>query len=212
MNTGYNGSTGAPMLNNENAIADYVYRSAHTGTVAGKELTKLFFGAPARKSYYLGCSSGGRQGFKEAQDFPEDFDGILAGSPALALPRLVAWGAYLSQIVGAANSDTFITEQNWALIQAEILRQCDKIDGAADGILENPDMCQFVPEVLLCKNGKTKGCLTSKQAEAVRNIFSPFYGLDGQLLYPRMQPGISAKRGLFYFNGLPSGLAEVSFL
>ncbi|KAF9460926.1 ferulic acid esterase [Collybia nuda] len=209
MNTGYNSSTAAPMLNNENAIADYAYRSAHLGTVAGKEVTKVFYGAPSRKSYYLGCSSGGRQGFKEAQDFPEDFDGILAGSPALALTRVVSWGAYLSQAVGSPDSDTFITDDKWALIQEEVLRQCDKIDGAADGILENPDMCQFVPEVLLCDGARTTRCLTPKQAEAVRNIFSPVYGVDGKLLYPRMQPGINTKRVVpFYFNGLPSDLSE----
>lgn len=211
MNTGYNGSSGAPLLHNSNAIADYVYRSAHTGTVAGKELTKLFYGAPSRKSYYLGCSSGGRQGFKEAQEFPGDFDGILAGAPALALTRLVSWGGYLSQTVGSPDSETFVTAENWALVYDELLRQCDKLDGVVDGLLENPNQCDFIPEVLVCKHGWKKGCLTPKQVEAVRNVFSPLYGVDGQLLLPRMPPGINTKREVpFYLNGQPSHLTEVS--
>ncbi|ESK85513.1 feruloyl [Moniliophthora roreri MCA 2997] len=208
MNTGYNGSTAAPMLNNPNAIEDYAYRSVHTGTVAGKELAKQFYGVPSRKSYYLGCSSGGRQGFKEAQDFPEDFDGILAGAPALALTRIVSWGAYLTNTVGAPDSETYITPDQWALVYDELLRQCDKLDGSVDGLLEDPDMCQFTPEVLICKKDQKSGCLTPKQAEVVNKIHSPFYGLNGELLYPRMQPGVNMKRQKFYVDGNPSALAE----
>ncbi|KAF5344249.1 hypothetical protein D9758_012351 [Tetrapyrgos nigripes] len=209
MNTGFNGSTGAPMLNNPNAIADYAYRSVHMGTTAGKELTKQFYGSASRKSYYLGCSSGGRQGFKEAQDFPEDFDGILAGAPALGLPRIVAWGNYLSQAVGPPDSETFLTPPLWALVYDEVLKQCDKLDGTEDGLLEDPNKCDFLPETLLCVKGQKKACLTSNQVEAVRKIFSPMYGLNGELIYPRMQPGINTKRQMpFYFDGSPSFLSE----
>jgi len=210
MNTGFNGSTAAPMLRNPNAIADYAYRSVHTGTVAGKELLRQFYGSSARKSYYLGCSSGGRQGFKEAQEFPEDFDGILAGAPALGLTRIVSWGNHLSKSVGSPDSDSFLNPASWGLVYDEVLKQCDKLDGAVDGLLEDPDLCNFTPEVLICAKGQKKGCLTSKQVEAVRSIFSPLYGLDGRLIYPRMQPGINTKRQVpFYFDGNPSALAEV---
>ncbi|TCD71998.1 Tannase and feruloyl esterase [Steccherinum ochraceum] len=208
MNAGFNGSTAEPMLNNPNAIEDYAYRSVHTGTVAGKALTSAFYEAPARKAYYLGCSSGGRQGFKEAQDFPDDFDGILAGAPALGLARIVSWGAYLFQQVGEPSSDSFLPPELWAVVYDEVLRQCDKLDGAADGLLEDPDMCNFTPEVLICGKGGKEGCLTSSQAAAVRGVFSPFYGLDGKLLYPQMSPGINTRRLLpFYLDGNPSPLA-----
>lgn len=213
MNSGHNGSSATAMLHDSNAIADYAYRSVHTGTVAGKQLTKQFYGSASHKSYYLGCSSGGRQGFKEAQEFPQDFDGILAGAPALALTRIVSWGAHLSQTVGPSDSDTFIAPALWALVYDEMMKQCDKLDGAVDGLLEDPNMCHFTPEVLICHKGQKKECLTSKQAEVVRNVFNPVYGLDGRLLYPRMQPGVNTKRVVpFHLNGNPSSLAEVSRL
>lgn len=210
MNAGFNGSTAAPMLNNPETIADYAYRSAHTGTVAGKALTAQFYGSPANKSYYLGCSSGGRQGFKEAQEFPDDFDGILAGAPALALPQIVSWGGYLYQQV--RSSEGYLTPELWAIVYDEVLKQCDALDGAKDGLLEDPDMCNFTPEVLICKKGQGEGCLTPKQAAAVRGVFSPYYGFKGELVYPRMQPGINTRRLLpFYLNGDPSQLLVVSF-
>ncbi|KAJ3776995.1 putative feruloyl esterase B-1 [Lentinula raphanica] len=208
-NNGHSGTRGFAFLNNPDAIADYAYRSVHTGVVVGKELVKSFYGFPSRKSYFLGCSTGGRQGFKEAQDFPADFDGIVAGAPAIAFTRLVSWGGVLYKATGDPRSDTFLTPNLWAVVYDEVLRQCDALDGAKDGLLEDPSLCQFTPETLICSEGQTSDCLTGKQADTVRTIFSPFYGLDGQLLYPRMQPGINTKAHVpFYFEGSPSSLIE----
>ncbi|KAJ3840317.1 ferulic acid esterase [Lentinula raphanica] len=208
-NNGHNGTSGFAFLNNPNAIADYAYRSVHTGVVAGKELVNSFYRSPFRKSYFLGCSSGGRQGFKEAQDFPTDFDGIVAGSPAFAFTRIISWGGALHKATGDPESDTFLTPELWAVVYDEVLRQCDALDGAKDGLLEDPNLCQFTPETLICSEGQTSDCLTGKQADTVRTIFSPFYGLDGRLLYPRMQPGINTKKHVpFYFEGIPWDLTE----
>ncbi|KAJ4483742.1 ferulic acid esterase [Lentinula aciculospora] len=208
-NNGHNGTSGSAFFNNPNAIADYAYRSVHTGVVVGKELAKQFYGFPFSKSYFLGCSSGGRQGFKAAQDFPEDFDGIIAGAPALALTRVISWGGALYKATGDPASENFVTPELWAAVYDEVLRQCDALDGAIDGLLEDPGMCQFTPETLICSRGQTSDCLTGKQAETVRSIFSPFYGLDGELLYPRMQPGINTKKQVpFYFQGVPWDLTE----
>ncbi|KAJ3986743.1 putative feruloyl esterase [Lentinula detonsa] len=208
-NNGHNGTSGFAFLNNPNAIADYTYRSVHTGVVVGKELVKQFYGFPFHKSYFLGCSSGGRQGFKEAQDFPADFDGIVAGAPAFRLTRIMSWGGALYKATGDSESDTFLTPELWAVVYDEVLRQCDALDGAVDGLLEDPGMCQFTPETLICSKGQTSNCLTGKQAQTVRTIFSPFYSLDGQLLFPRMQPGINTKKQVpFYFEGVPWELTE----
>ncbi|KAF3356967.1 hypothetical protein VdG1_03525 [Verticillium dahliae VDG1] len=87
-NNGHNGTIGEPFLNNPGVIEDFAYRALHLGVVLGKQVTKAFYGKEHTKSYYLGCSTGGRQGFKEAQDFPEDFDGIVAGAPAFAFTNL----------------------------------------------------------------------------------------------------------------------------
>lgn len=81
----------------------------------------------------------------------------------------------------------------WALIHSEILNQCDAIDGAVDGIIEDPMLCRFRPEALLCPpgtaNSTASNCLTSAQVRAVRAAFTDYYGIDGQLVFPRMQPG-----------------------
>lgn len=102
--------------------------------VVGKSITAAFYGQNYTKSYYLGCSTGGREGFKSAQSFPDDFDGIVAGSPALDFPNLNSWSGWLGVDTGFDNtSASFVTKAQWALVHAEVLRQCDGIDGAVDG-------------------------------------------------------------------------------
>jgi len=90
-NNGHNGTSGQAFYMNTEVVADFAYRSLHTGVVVGKEITKAYYQKDYSQSYYLGCSTGGRQGFKEAQDYPDDFDGIVAGAPALAFDNLTSW-------------------------------------------------------------------------------------------------------------------------
>lgn len=90
-NNGHNGTSGEPFYKNTEVVADFVYRSVHTGVVVGKAITEKFYGKKWSKSYYLGCSTGGRQGMKEVQDFPDDFDGVVAGAPAVAFNNLSSW-------------------------------------------------------------------------------------------------------------------------
>lgn len=90
----------------------------------------------------------------------------------------------------------------WALIHQEILNQCDAIDGAVDGIVEDPMLCHFRPEALLCPPGTSGSstCLTSAQVGAVRKAFTDFYGVDGNLIYPRMQPGSELIAQFIYYT------------
>ncbi|KAK5113180.1 putative feruloyl esterase B-2 [Meristemomyces frigidus] len=90
-NNGHNGTSGNAFYQNAEIVADFAWRSVHTGVVVGKELTKAYYQQDYSKSYYLGCSTGGRQGFKSAQDFPDDFDGIVAGAPAVAFDNLTSF-------------------------------------------------------------------------------------------------------------------------
>jgi len=158
----------------------------------GKEITKSFYGSAHKKSYYLGCSTGGRQGFKSVQSYPNDFDGVLAGAPALNFPSLGSWSARFYPIFGNPSSPTYVPIGSlWSLIHQEILNQCDGIDGIVDGIIEDPELCRFRPEALQCSPGITNSttCLTSPQVGAVRAAFTDYYGEDGELIFPRMQPG-----------------------
>ncbi|KUJ14339.1 tannase and feruloyl esterase [Mollisia scopiformis] len=205
-NNGHNGSSGIAFLNNDDVIEDFAYRAVHTGVVIGKQITQKYYGRAHKKSYYAGCSTGGRQGFKMVQDFPTDFDGVLAGCPALNFPSLQSWSGHFQPIFGNPGDDTYVPQgPHWELIHHEILKQCDGLDGVVDGIIEDTRLCRFRPEALQCSpglDGKNGACLTGSQVGAVRNAFTDFYGVDGNLIYPRMQPGSEIMASeQFYANG-----------
>jgi feruloyl esterase len=177
----------------------------HTGVVVGKQISKDFYGKTHDKSYYLGCSTGGRQGFKSAQDFPDDFDGIVAGAPAVAFNNLTSWSGHFYAITGAANSSTFVTMPQWVMVHGDVLKQCDALDGYVDGIIEDPRLCQYDPTGLTCPEGTTNStsCLTPIQVETVKAVFAPLLNAQGDLVYPRFQPGPEIIGSAILFNGQP---------
>lgn len=205
-NNGHNGTSGAPFLNNADIVTDFAYRSVHTGVVIGKEMTKSYYEKEHTKSYYLGCSTGGRQGFKEAQDFPGDFDGIVAGAPALAFNNLSSWSGRGLYVTGPPTAPTFLTPDLWALVHEDLLAQCDGLDGAKDGIIEDNDLCAYRPENLQCSpstgTNSTK-CLTAPQVRTVRTLFTDWYGVNGSIIYPRMNYGSELSAAYIYYNGQP---------
>jgi hypothetical protein len=181
---------------------------------SGKTLTKKLYKKPPSKSYYLGCSLGGRQGIKAAEVFPNDFDGIVAGSPALDFNNLISWRARFFPITGPIGSSDFITSDQWEnLIHNEVLKQCDGLDGVLDGIIEDPTICDFRPEAIMCPSTKNStDCLTPKQVEIVRNVLSPFYDEDGGLIYPAMQPGSEVYAVQKLYAGKPFSYSDVRLL
>ncbi|KAJ7739812.1 tannase and feruloyl esterase [Mycena metata] len=203
---GHDGNDGTPFLNHPEVINDFAFRAVHVEAVIGKELVRAYYGAPVAKSYYLGCSTGGRQGTQAALKFPDDFDGIVGGSPATDFNHLTIWQGIMSHYVGAPISTTapspkFISPALWSVVSAEILRQCDALDGVLDGIITEPDACDFRPEAIQCTAGNTANCLTPIQVETVRNIFTPLFGLQGQLVYPRYTPGAEADHNALQILG-----------
>lgn len=177
----------------------------HTGVQLGKNITAAVYGRVHDKSYYLGCSTGGRQGFKEVQDFPEDFDGLIIGAPALNFNNLNTWSAHFLTITGTPDDPNFISQELWEdLVHEDIMAQCDELDGLRDGILEAPDLCDYNPDGLLCGiDANSTLCLNAAQVEIVRQVLAPMNALNGTMLYPRLQPGAD---GIFrvYLNGVPS--------
>lgn len=148
---------------------------------------------------------------KAADMFPEDFDGMVAGSPAVDFNNLYSWRASFFPLTGAVGSANFIATNMWkTTIHNEVLRQCDGIDGVVDGIIEDPSVCHFNPDTLLCGSGVTNGsaCLSPSQAEIMRKIFSPYDWQNNTLLYPAMNPGgeIMSADGLY--DGQPWQLSE----
>ncbi|KAK3067695.1 tannase [Teratosphaeriaceae sp. CCFEE 6253] len=204
-NNGHNGTRGTAFYKNSEIAADFAYRSVHTGVVVGKAITEKYYASEYTKSYYLGCSTGGRQGFKEVQDFPGDFDGVVLGAPAVAFNNLSSWSGSFLLKTGPTNSSTWLTPADWALVHADILSQCDDLDGVADGILEDPMLCRYTPVILQCSpsGNTTTACLTAAQVHTVKQVFEPYYGANGSLIFPRMQPGSELSDAFIYYTGQP---------
>ncbi|KAJ6629909.1 tannase and feruloyl esterase [Mycena sp. CBHHK59/15] len=203
-NNGHDGDSALRFLDNPEVLNDFAYRAIHVETVIGKQIVKAYYGRPHHKSYYLGCSTGGRQGTQAALKFPNDFDGIIAGAPATDFIHLLHWTGMLARYVGAPNfasSPSYISPASWKIIADEVLKQCDALDGVLDGIITEPDACEFRPEALLCRQNAIRDCLTQPQVEALRKIYSPLYE-GGKLLYPRYDPGAEGSPLIsFLFSG-----------
>ncbi|KAH7349062.1 Tannase/feruloyl esterase [Pyrenochaeta sp. MPI-SDFR-AT-0127] len=207
-NNGHDGMTGQS-FSNRAVVEDFAYRALHTGVVAGKKISQTFYGKKHKKSYYLGCSTGGRQGFKSVQAFPEDFDGVVAGAPAFAFNNLTSWSCSFYPLTGPPSAATFVPLNLWPVVHQDVLKQCDGLDGAKDGILESPDLCNYDPSGLVCGSGQNSSCLTPAQVETVRKVFSPIFDTAGNLVYPRLQPGAEATEAPFaMLNGQPFGAAD----
>ncbi|EOA90253.1 uncharacterized protein SETTUDRAFT_103261 [Exserohilum turcica Et28A] len=207
-NNGHNGTTGKPFLNNAETVVDFAWRSLHTSVETGKTPTTNFYHQPHRKSYYMGCSLGGRQGIKSASRFPADFDGILAGAPAVNFNALVAWRARFFTITGPPSSPDFIPPTAWQTwIHDEILRQCDLLDKVQDGVIEDPSLCNFDPWPLHCSNTSTQTqpekCLNTNQIHQLLAIFSPYTYPSGAPIYPAMQPGSEIRAVDRIYAGAP---------
>ena len=209
-NNGHDGMTGESFLDNADVVEDFAYRALHIGVVIGKKISASFYGAEHSKSYYIGCSTGGRQGMKEAQTFPDDFDGIVSGAPAMAFNNLTSWSSRFLPLTGLPGSPTFIPLDMWPIIAQDILDQCDDNDGVSDGIMESPDLCDYNPETLSCGvSENATNCLTTTQLQTLKSIYSPLLDANGDLVYPRLQPGAELL-GVpqTYFTGQPFGASD----
>ncbi|KAJ6452480.1 tannase and feruloyl esterase [Mycena sanguinolenta] len=196
---GHDGASGLPFLGHPEIINDFAFRAIHAEAVVGKQLVEAYYGRPASKSYFSGCSTGGRQGTQAALRFPSDFDGILAGAPATDSNHLQAWTGILGHYIGATSPDSvvntsasFIPPELWSVVSAEILRQCDELDGVLDGIITEPDDCDFQIDPIRCEANQTTGCVSAVQADALNKIYTSLLDDSGQLIYPRYTPGAEA--------------------
>ncbi|KUJ09331.1 tannase and feruloyl esterase [Mollisia scopiformis] len=203
-NNGHEGNRAEVFYNHSEVLEDFSWRALHTTTQAGKRLVPEFYSNTINKSYFSGCSGAGRQGIKAAEMWPEDYDGIIVGAPAENYNNMQSWVLSFYGKTGDKSSPDFIDAGTWTgLIHTEILNQCDLMDGVADGIIEDPTLCNFRPEALICEGGKIESCLTSAQVEIVRNVFSPLYGYDGKLVFPAMQPGSEEMAVSKLYTGVP---------
>ncbi|KAM0277943.1 hypothetical protein ACHAQH_005487 [Verticillium albo-atrum] len=203
-NNGHNGTTAVTMLNNPDIIEDFAYRALHTGTKSAKKIIKTFYDKKPDQSYFIGCSLGGRMGIKAAELFPEDYDGIVAGAPTVDFNNIQGARAVYYTITGAVGSPDFVSADTWTgLIHDEVLRQCDEIDGVADGIIEIPNKCNFDPRALLCKGSGAQACLNEAQVQQLEKIYAPYEYPDGELIFPRLNPGAEKRAVERLLSGQP---------
>ena len=128
---------GGVFLGHPEKLVDFGYRAVHEMTVAAKAIIDAFYGTAPKLSYWNGCSTGGRQGLMEAQRFPADYDGIIAGAPANPQTRLAAWNVYVGQAALKDPANT-IPSSKYPMIHRAVLNACDALDGLKDGLIGDP--------------------------------------------------------------------------
>jgi len=149
---------------------DYGYRAIHESAVAAKRVIEAYYGRPPQHSYFGSCSNGGRQGLMEAQRYPDDYDGVLAGAPALNPTTGLPTWAWIQQQLDLPGS--YIPKSKLPAIAAATLAACDARDGIKDGVIDDPRACGFDPAVLQCRAAEDDSCLTAPQVRALRAIYS----------------------------------------
>jgi feruloyl esterase len=192
--TGHSTPGGAWALGRPELVIDFAYRAIHETTLKSKAIVEAFYGNAPGKSYFVGCSTGGRQGLMEAQRFPGDFDGIVAGAPANFWTHLMVGSLWAA--TAAPREGTTLTAREFDLLNKEAIKACDAKDGVTDGLIANPPACQFDPQVAQCLGTSGDGCLTPAQVNAAKRIYSPAVNpRTKEVLFPGMPPGSEATWG-----------------
>jgi feruloyl esterase len=186
--TGHAASNPGFAVGHPEKVVDFSHRAVHEMTVKAKAIMAAHYGRGPRFSYWNGCSTGGRQGLMEAQRYPEDFDGIVAGAPASNYTRLCAWRLALEAAV-LKDPARAVGPAKRAMLNRAVLAACDALDGVRDGLLADPRRCHFDPSTLLCRGGDADNCLTAPQLEAVKMAYAPAQKSNGEMIYPGLVPG-----------------------
>ncbi|HLH41431.1 MAG TPA: tannase/feruloyl esterase family alpha/beta hydrolase [Bryobacteraceae bacterium] len=208
--TGHAGNNADFILGHPEKVTDFAYRAVHEMTVAAKAIVAAYYGRPAAHSYWNGCSTGGRQALAEAQRYPGDYDGIVAGAPANYVTHLQGQQVWMNQIVHK-DEGSFLPAEKLKLLHEAALKSCDALDGVKDGVLEDPTRCHFDPKELACANGDSSSCLTPPQTDAARQIYAgPLSAKTGQPLFPGLERG--SEMGWATLSGAkPMSLAEETY-
>ena len=163
-------------------IEDFAYRAVHLSTLAGQNLTNQYYAAPMF-SYFDGCSTGGRQALVEAQKFPNDFNGIVAGDPAISDP-IAGFNWNDLALLSDSTGNSWLPPAQIAVLDAAVTSACDASDGVVDGLIEDPRLCNFDPASIQCSTKLTSNCLTAAQVATLKKIYAGATTPDGTQLYP----------------------------
>jgi len=186
--TGHAGhpANGSWAYNNLERLVSFGHQAVHRTAVTAKAFITDYYATDIGRSYFTGCSRGGGQGFVEAQRYPEDFDGIVAGSPAYDFLGVAAAATQISAAMYPDPSDlqeAVLGPEEQRLIESSYLEMCDALDGIEDGILNDPRQCAFDVGTLLCQEEKTDSCLSEEQLAAVRVVYDGPKDSQGRSIY-----------------------------
>lgn len=184
-------------LNNVERQLNYARLAVHRVAAVSKYLVTKYYCAAPRYSYFIGCSRGGGQAMMEAQAYPEDFSGVVAGAPT------IAWSAFSAKFIdgcqhffpdGTGSEKRLLTNENLKLLQNLVLAQCDGLDGLSDRILNDPRICHFdFSKLPACANNKPgPTCFTTEQVNAIKSIYSPLTA-GGKQIYPGFPMGLEGE-------------------
>jgi feruloyl esterase len=188
--TGHTGGSASFALGHPEKLIDFGYRAIHGMTAAAKFLIAAFYGDGPKLAYFEGCSSGGRQALMEAQRFPDDYDGIIAGATTNNWTKMMFGRIWVAQAT-LSDPASYIPPAKYPMIHRAVLAACDAMDGVKDGVLNQPMKCGFDPGALACKDG-TDGadCLTRPQVKAANRIYAPATNpRTGEQIFPPMERG-----------------------
>src|ERR1019366_6171771 len=185
--TGHRGEhwDGSALYNNPQAQINYAHRGAHLVTTIGKEVVKAFYGRAQRRSYFMGCSNGGKMGLMAVQRYPGDFDGVVAGGYVADRTKLMMMFDWTQRALLGAE----IPPHKIPAMEKATLAACDARDGLKDGLIDRPDLCKFDPKVLTCHGADGPDCLTPAQVTAWQKILDGPRNSAGQQLFAGFSPG-----------------------
>ena len=167
---------------------DFAYRADHVTALAARQILKSFYGKAPEFSYFMGCSDGGREALEEAQRYPTDFNGIVAGSPALYIAEAMEHFLWEAKYMTTATGGPMFDARSAGLLHAAVMKSCDALDGVEDGEIDEPRACHFDPGTLLCPAAAGADCLTREQVESARALYQGPVDAQGQHLYQGGEP------------------------
>lgn len=213
----------ASFLKDQQASLDFAYVAIGKVTAIAKQILARYYGEPARHSYFVGCSTGGREAMLVSERYPADFDGVVSGDPAMRTDNSNAedaWAAVaFNQIApkdtsGRPETGKVFSASDRQLLIRSLLEECDAKDGLKDGMVFNFQACHYDPAILKCGGGKTDSCLTASQVGALEKAFSPLKDSRGNELYPAFpyDTGITASGPVSMISGIvPSAVPASPF-
>ena len=203
---------GSFALGHPEKVIDFGYRSEHETAVKAKTIIAAFYGEPQKRSDRDGCSSGGKQGQLQAQRYPDDFDGIIAGAPANHWEHLLASTIWIEQATHLTPVSS-LPKEKLAILHQAALDACDASDGVKDGVIRDPVSCHFDPAVTQCKGTDTSACLSPEQVEAARKIYAgPVNPRTHEKIFPGLEPGSEITWYAFATPVFPIGASHFRYI